>query len=164
MTAAALLFYVIGERLYELILSRRHARALLARGAHEVGASHYPMMVALHVMWLVAIVGWVAVTASPVVTGVLLLYGLLQGLRFWVMASLGPYWTTRIITLPQTPLVARGPYRYLRHPNYVVVALEIAVLPLVFGAWHIALIFSALNAAMLWVRIRAENAALAERR
>ena len=90
----------------------------------------------------------------------LIAYVLLQGLRFWVMGTLGPYWTTRIITLPDTPLITGGPYRFLRHPNYVVVTLEVALLPLVFGAWHIAAVFTVLNALMLRTRIRAENAAL----
>jgi len=92
------------------------------------------------------------------------LYGLLLGFRLWVMVSLGPYWTTRIITLPQAPLVRRGPYRFMRHPNYAVVAAEIAVLPLVFGAWHIAVVFSLLNLLLLRLRIRVEDAALASRR
>ncbi|MGE0658964.1 MAG: isoprenylcysteine carboxylmethyltransferase family protein, partial [Reyranellaceae bacterium] len=88
----------------------------------------------------------------------------LQALRVWIVLSLGPYWTTRIVTVPGAPLVRRGPYRYLRHPNYVVVTGEIAVLPLIFGAWEIALVFSILNAALLWHRIRIENAALSTRR
>jgi len=87
----------------------------------------------------------------------------LQGLRVWVLATLGRYWTTRIITLPGAPLVRRGPYRWLRHPNYVVVAGEIAVLPLAFGAWQIAVVFSLANALVLWIRIRSEERALATR-
>ncbi len=162
--AAALLIYVIVERLLELVIARRNTQRLLARGAHEVGASHYPFMVALHVSWLAAIILWVVLAAPAVRIPFLVLYLFLQGLRIWVMASLGPYWTTRIITLADAPLVARGPYRFLRHPNYVVVVLEIMTLPLVFGAWHIALIFSLANAGMLWVRIRAENQAVSLRR
>ncbi len=160
----AILIYVVLQRLMELFVSHRNTKQLLARGAHEAGASHYPVMIAMHVSWIVAIVGWVLWTSPPVQSIFFLLFVLVQGLRMWTMMSLGPYWTTRIITLPRAPLVMAGPYKYLRHPNYVVVVLEIALLPLVYGAWHIAAVFSVLNAAMLWVRIRAENAALKPRR
>jgi len=156
----ALLAYVIAERLLELVIARRNTARLLARGAVEVGADHYPLMIALHVSWLAAIVAWVAITAPEVHTPLLIVYVLLQGLRFWVMGTLGPYWTTRIITLPDAPLITGGPYRFLRHPNYVVVTLEVALLPLVFGAWHIAAVFTVLNALMLRTRIKAENVAL----
>jgi len=156
----ALLAYVIAERLLELVIARRNTARLLARRAVEVGADHYPLMIALHVSWLAAIVAWVAITAPEVHTPLLIVYVLLQGLRFWVMGTLGPYWTTRIITLPDAPLITGGPYRFLRHPNYVVVTLEVALLPLVFGAWHIAAVFTVLNALMLRTRIKAENAAL----
>jgi methyltransferase len=120
-------------------------------------------MIALHVSWLAAIVTWVVVTEPSPNIPLLGLYAALQGLRFWVMATLGPYWTTRIITLRDAPLIKGGPYRFLRHPNYVVVTLEIALLPLVFGAWQIALVFTILNALMLRTRIVAENAALSGR-
>lgn len=159
----ALLVYVIVERLLELVIARRNTQRLFARGAQEAGASHYPFMVVLHAAWLMSILAW-AVLASPAVSvPFLVLFLALQGLRIWVMASLGPYWTTRIITLADAPLIKRGPYKFIRHPNYVVVVLEIATLPLVFGAWQIAAIFSVLNAAMLWVRIRAENRVLSAR-
>ena len=158
--AAALLIYVIVERVLELVVAGRNTRRLVASGAQEVGASHYPIMVALHVTWLVAVIGWVATAAPTVSEPFFTFYAILQGLRFWVMASLGKYWTTRIITLPNMPLVKRGPYRFLRHPNYIVVALEVVTLPLVYGAWHIAVIFSALNGAMLWFRIDIENRAI----
>jgi methyltransferase len=150
------------ERIAELVRARHNTRALLARGAVEVGAGHYPLLVLLHGAWLVALL--YAVPADRVPSwGWLGAFVLLQGLRLWVLASLGPYWTTRIITLPGAPLVRRGPYRFLRHPNYVVVAAEIAVLPLAFGAWRIALVFSALNLALLAWRIRIEQQALAPR-
>ena len=160
---ATLLIYVIVERLLELVIANRNTRRLLTRGAYEVGASHYPYMVGLHVAWLAAIVGWVAWTAPQLSPPPLVLYMILQGLRLWVIASLGPYWTTRIITLPEAPLVRSGPYRYLRHPNYFVVVLEIATLPLVFGAWHLAVIFSLLNAAVIWLRVSVESRALGRR-
>jgi methyltransferase len=154
------LFYVVVERLAELVISSRNTRRLRARGSHEVGASHYPFMVAMHVAWLVAIMLWVAIMSPAINMVFLLIYALIQIPRFWVMVSLGEYWTTRIISVPNAPLVRRGPYKFARHPNYIVVVLEIAALPLVFGAWHIAAIFSVLNAVMLWVRIRCENGTL----
>ncbi len=162
--ATALLVYVIVERLLELVIARRNTARLMARGAVEAGAAHYPVMIVMHVSWLVAIVAWAAVTPRDVSVPLLALFLLLQMFRIWVMLSLGEYWTTRIITLPDAPLVRRGPYKFLRHPNYVVVVLEIALLPLVFGAWQIAVVFSVLNAAMLWVRIRAEDEVLSVRR
>ena len=159
----AILAYVIAERLLELVIAGRNTRKLLARGAREAGAEHYPLMVALHMSWLASVITWAALTPPHVNTPLLAAYIVLQALRLWVMATLGPYWTTRIITLPDAPLVRRGPYRFLRHPNYMVVTLEIAVLPLVFGAWPLAAIYTMLNAAMLWVRIHAENTALSLR-
>ena len=117
----------------------------------------------LHGSWLAAL--WLLVPAdAPVIWPLLVLFALLQAARLWVIASLGRYWTTRIITVPGAPLVRRGPYRWIKHPNYLVVAAEIAVLPLAFGAWEIALVFSALNALLLYHRIRVEEAALAPRR
>jgi methyltransferase len=146
------------ERLFELWLSRRNTRRLLAQGAHEVGAAHYPMIVAVHVLWLAAL-WWLAPT-RPIDGFWLGLFALLLVARIWVIEALGPRWTTRIIVLPDAPLVKRGPYRFVDHPNYVVVAGEIAVLPLVFGLWQVALIFTLLNAAVLAIRIREENRAL----
>ncbi len=158
-----LIAYVVIERLVELVIDRRNRRMLLAKGAHEVGADHYPAMVAMHVSWLASVVAWAIFGNVVFVPLLAVLYGVVQPLRFWVMASLGPYWTTRIITLPDAPLVKRGPYRFLKHPNYVVVVLEVALLPLALGAWSLAVLFSLLNAAMLWRRISVENTALAVR-
>ena len=126
----------------------------------EVGAGHYPLLVSLHIAWLGALVVMVPADA-PLRMPPLILYIAVQGLRYWAMAALGENWTTRIITVPGRTPVRHGPYRYLRHPNYLVVACEIAVLPLIFGAWRIALLFTMLNGAMLAHRIRIENAALA---
>jgi methyltransferase len=123
--------YVLLERLLELLWAQRNTRRLLDEGAVEHGASHYPYFVLLHASWLVAIVFSVA-PGAPVNWLWLGVYALLQIGRAWVMASLGRFWTTRIITPSGAPLVARGPYRYFRHPNYIVVTGEIAVLPLVF--------------------------------
>jgi len=154
---------VMLQRLGELLYGRRNERHLRKNGGVEHGMTHYPLMVALHCGWLLALALLVARDTSVRVPW-LIVYIALEGLRLGVMASLGRYWTTRIITLPGVPLVRRGPYRYLRHPNYLVVACEIAILPLVFGAWGLALIFSVLNAGMLWWRIRIENAALEAQR
>ena len=158
-----LLVAVALARLAELLYARHNTRRLLAQGAQEHGAGHYPLIVLLHASWLASLALFVPADA-PAVPALLILFLLVQLLRIWVLASLGRFWTTRIITLPGAPLVRKGPYRFLRHPNYLVVVLEIALLPLSFGAWHIALIFSLLNAAMLSWRIREENFALAKRR
>ncbi|WP_193370672.1 isoprenylcysteine carboxyl methyltransferase family protein [Pelagibius marinus] len=156
------LLLVAAQRLAELAYARRNTRRLKAEGAYESGAGHYPFLVAVHLLWLVSLAVFVPAEQAPnwALLGVFLL---LQGLRVWVLASLGRYWTTRVITLPDAPLVRRGPYRFLRHPNYLVVAGEIAVLPLAFGAWEIAVIFSLANAAVLAWRIRCEERALSGR-
>jgi methyltransferase len=159
----AILGLVAGQRLGELVIANRNTRMLKARGALELGAEHYPFLIALHALWLAALLAWVTIHDPRINFVLLVIFVGLQAARLWVLWALGPYWTTRIITLPGVPLVRRGPYRFVRHPNYIVVALEIAVLPLVFGAWLLAVVFSALNAAALYVRIRAENRALALR-
>lgn len=153
---------VAAQRLAELAYARRNTRDLLAEGAHETGAGHYPLVVAVHALWLAALAVFVPADQPPN-WALLGIFAVLQGLRLWVLASLGRYWTTRIITLPGAPLVRRGPYRFLKHPNYLVVAGEILVLPLAFGAWEIALIFSLANAAVLAWRIHCESRALSER-
>ena len=154
----AILGFVTVQRLAELALSHRNTKALLARGAREHGAAHYPLIVAVHAAWLAAL--WLLAPGRAVSWPLIGLFGLLQLLRLWVLVTLGPRWTTRIIVLPDAPLVAGGPFRFIRHPNYAVVAGEIAVLPLAFGLWEVALAFSLLNAAILAVRIRAEERAL----
>ena len=157
--SVAVLALVTLQRLAELLLARRNAGRLLARGGVEVGAGHYPFIVAWHAAWLDGL--WIMAWDRPVAPLWMSLFVLLQLLRIWVIATLGDRWTTRIIALPGAPLVRRGPYRVLSHPNYAVVVAEIAVLPIAFGLPAYALIFSVLNAAMLWVRIRVENRALA---
>jgi methyltransferase len=159
----ALLGLVVLQRLGELVYAHRNTARLLAQGGRERGARHYPLIVLLHLAWLAAMAVLVPAETQPLWPWPALFF-LLQAGRLWVLASLGPYWTTRIITLANAPLVRHGPYRFLKHPNYLVVALEIAVLPLVFGAWQIALVFSLLNALILAHRIRIEDSALAERR
>ena len=155
----AILALVTLQRLGELWLSNRNTRRLLAQGAREYAPAHYPLIVAVHVLWLAAL--WWLAPGRSVDAAWLLLFGAIEVARVWVLASLGPRWTTRIIVLPDTPLVRRGPYRFVSHPNYMVVAAEIAVLPLVFGLWRVALVFTLLNAAVLAIRIREESRALA---
>jgi methyltransferase len=154
-----LLGFVVVQRLVELLYARRNTVRLLADGAVEHGRNQYVFIVALHGAWLASIALFVAPDTRPE-TGWLLAFGALQLFRIWILASLGRRWTTRIIVLPDAPLVRRGPYRYLRHPNYLLVAAEIAVLPMIFGAWKIALIFTIATAFLLVWRIRVEEVAL----
>lgn len=151
------------QRIAELIYAQRNTERLLAIGGVEAGASHYPLIVLLHAAWLITMAVVIPPTRQPD-WWLIALYVLLQPLRIWTIATLGPYWTTRIITVPNAPLVRGGPYRFFRHPNYVVVCAEIAILPLAFGAVEIAIIFSILNAALLSYRIRLEERTLAARR
>lgn len=150
------------QRLGELFYAQRNTQALRARGAIEYASWQHPLFIALHASWLLSLALFVPAHQIPNWYLIALFFAL-QGLRVWVIASLGPAWTTRIISLPGTPLVRSGPYRLMRHPNYAIVAAEIAVLPLAFGALTLALVFSLLNAVLLAVRIRAEEDALASR-
>jgi methyltransferase len=156
--AVAVLAIVTVQRLAELALSSRNTRLLLAKGAREVGRWHYAPLVALHACWLGGL--WLLAPVRGVSLGLLALFVVLQIARLWVLATLGERWTTRIIVLPNAPLVLSGPYRLLRHPNYCIVAAEILVLPLAFGLVMFACVFTALNAIVLWVRIREEDAVL----
>ncbi len=151
-------------RLIELRIAERHRRSLLARGGFEAGAGHYPWMVALHTAFLISCPLEVWLLGRPFIPllagAMLVLLVLAVGLRWWVIATLGERWTTRILCVPGAPPVTGGPFRVLRHPNYLAVVTEIAALPLVHTAWITALAFSVLNAWLLRVRIRAEEAAL----
>jgi methyltransferase len=155
----AVLALVTVQRIGELALARRNTARLKTEGAVEAGAGHYPAIVALHAAWLIGL--WLLAWDVPPNNPLLFLFGVLQVLRVWVLASLGRRWTTRILVLPGQPLVRTGLYRWLRHPNYAVVVAEIAVLPLAFGLVWYALVFSALNAGVLAIRIKAENEAIA---
>lgn len=161
--AFAILAAVAAQRLVELAWARRNTKRLRAQGAVEAGARHYPLIVLLHVTWLSAIALFLprptVIYAVP-----LAVFVALQFCRIWILLTLGPYFTTRIITLPGAALMRTGPYRFVRHPNYVVVTGEILSLPLAFGEPLVALVFTLLNAAMLYWRIRVEDAALAPRR
>lgn len=160
----SLLLLVTLQRLGELVYARSNTRRLVAGGAIEIGAGHYPIMILLHASWLLALWAMVATNSVEFWWPAALAFLVVQMLRVWVLASLGRFWTTRILVLPQAPLVQRGPYRFFRHPNYIVVAMEVALLPLGLGSWRLALGFSLANAAMLAWRIRVEEAALAPRR
>lgn len=158
-----LIALVILARLVELIYAQRNTRRLLSEGAVEIGQAHYPLIVALHGAWIVAMLVFIPAGEPPQWIW-LALFLLLQVARLWVLLSLGRFWTTRIISLPDTPLIRRGPYRFFSHPNYLVVELEVVTFPLAFNAWAIAVVFGIANAAMLAWRIRIENGALAPRR
>jgi methyltransferase len=161
----ALVALIVLERLGELFLARRNRRRLLARGAIEAGESHYPWMVLLHTALLVACLAEVwglRRPPVPLLAGISL--AVLAGtmaLRYWAITTLGDRWTTRILVLPGEPVVHGGPYRWLRHPNYVAVVLEVAALPLVHTAWWSAIVFSVANVFLLRLRIRKEEEALA---
>lgn len=157
--AATILALVTLQRIGELILSRYNTARLKARGAIEIGANHYPLLVSVHAAWLMAL--WIWGRDQDVNLVVLALFVALQGFRLWILATLGPRWTTRIIVLPGEPLITSGPYRYFSHPNYAVVAAEIALLPLALHLPWLALVFTGLNAAVLAIRIRVESRALA---
>jgi len=157
--------FVAAQRLLELRYSRRNERRLRARGAVERGAGHYPWMVGIHALWLgsTLVEGLLRGPEPPVWWPLpLAAFLLVQPLRYWAILSLGENWNVRVLVLPGTRLVRVGPYRYFPHPNYIVVAVEISTFPLIFGAWITAVVFSLLNAALLFVRIRTENRALRE--
>jgi methyltransferase len=153
-----LIAFLVAQRLAELALAQWNTLRLRTAGAVEFGTAHYPLLVALHVAWLLAL--WVAGHDKAVDPFWLIGFVLLQAGRLWVIASLGRRWTTRVIVLPGRAPLARGPYRFIKHPNYLIVALEIAVVPLALGLPRLALAFSLANAAVLTWRIRVENRAL----
>ncbi|MEU6279295.1 isoprenylcysteine carboxyl methyltransferase family protein [Streptomyces sp. NPDC047028] len=160
-----LLVLAVGaERVAELVVARRNAAWTRSRAGVEHGRGHYPVMVALHTALLGCCLLEPALAHRPFVPALawpmLALTILAQGLRWWCIGTLGPYWNTRVIVVPGARLVGAGPYRYLRHPNYVAVVVEIAALPLVHSAWLTATGFTLANALLLTVRVRCENAAL----
>lgn len=159
----AIVVFLVVQRVVELAWAGRNARRMRAVGAVEHGSGHYPFFVLLHGCWLASLALLVPADAQ-LDTGWLAVFVILQAARIWVIATLGRYWTTRILTLPGAPLVHDGPFRLVRHPNYLVVALEIPVVPLIAGAWQIAFVFGMLNLLLLGWRIRVEDRALAPRR
>jgi methyltransferase len=156
--ALIILSLVTLQRLSELVIAKRNTAGLIAKGAVEHGAFHYPVMVLLHASWLAGLwwFGWNASIIWPL----MLLYIALQAFRIWILATLGSRWTTRILTVPDETLVARGPYKYIRHPNYLLVLLEVPLLPLAFSMTWFAALYAVLNIAMLAWRIRIEDQAL----
>jgi methyltransferase len=163
-----LVVLVAGERLGELAISRRHERRLRARGAVEAGAGHFPAMAALHAAWLAACPLEVWLLGRPLLPPLAAAAGLAlaltMALRYWVIATLGDRWCTRILVPPGEPPVTTGPYRWLRHPNYLAVAVEVFALPLIHTAWLTAALLGGANLAILAVRIRTEDRALAAAR
>ena len=157
----AIIGFLVFQRLVELGIARRNHRALVARGAIEFGRRHYPALVALHAGWLLALLGTID-PQTPVSIPLLAVFLLLECGRVWVVVTLGSRWTTRVMVVPGAKRIRAGPYRYVNHPNYLIICGEIAVVPLMFGAWTLALIASALNLLALRTRIRVENKALAE--
>ena len=160
--ATIILLFVAFQRGIELAYSARNTARLRQRGGVEFGGGHYPLMVVLHAAWLASIAA--GIVRDPMIRPFpLLIFAVLQILRIWVIVTLGPFWTTRVMSVPGDPLVRRGPYRYIRHPNYWIVIGEIAALPLAFGQVVNAVIFSVLNLLLIAWRVRIENAALAPR-
>ena len=153
--------FLVVQRLGELVFARRNHRALVAQGAIEVGERHYTLLVALHSGWLLALLGMIE-PWTPVSMPLLAVFVLLQCGRVWVIMTLGSRWTTRVIVLPGATRIRSGPYHYVNHPNYLIVCGEIAVVPLMFGAWTLAVFASVLNLLVLRTRLRVENKALAE--
>ncbi len=156
---AWLVAFLIAQRLAELVFAQRNTMRLRAAGAVEFGESHYYLVVALHAFWLLGL--WLFGHNRDVSPMGLSLFALLQAIRLWVLLNLGRRWTTRVLVLPGAPKVTGGPYRWIRHPNYCVVVAEIALVPMILGLPHFALIFSIANGALLFERIRVENKALA---
>ena len=156
--AVIFLGFIILQRLSELAIARHNTVRLLAKGAHEVGAAHYPAMVTMHSAWIVCLV--IFGHDEQVAFGWLAGFVILQLFRLWILETLGPRWTTRIIILDE-PLVVRGPFKFVSHPNYVLVVAELIVAPMVLGLVWVAVVFTVLNAAMLRVRIGVEHKALA---
>jgi methyltransferase len=157
-----ILILVTLQRGGELVIARRNTAALLASGGHEVGAAHYPLIVMFHSAWLFGL--WVLARDQPVNWFLMGAFLILQAIRIWVLATLGQRWTTRIIIMPTKPLVLGGPFQFLKHPNYIVVALEIFILPLAFGLIWFAALSGVINLCILAYRIRIEEQALSPQR
>ena len=153
--------FIIVLRLVELAYASRNEKRLRALGAVEYGKGHYPFMILLHTSFFCSlIIEYILKDYPGYFASLIAIYFILLGFKVWVIASLGAYWNTKILRVPNAPLVASGPYKFLKHPNYVVVVFEIALIPLAFHLYVTAILFSILNAIMLYVRIREENRAL----
>lgn len=153
----------IVQRLSELVIARRNEKWLLSQGAVQYGQEHYPFMIALHTLFIVSIITEYILRGKPAIDWLfLVLFLLVLSFKFWALSSLGKYWNTKIYRVPGVYPVKKGPYKFLKHPNYMEVVLEIAIIPLVFHLYYTTIIFTLLNAAMLWVRIGVENKVWAE--
>lgn len=161
MTFILFISFIIFVRIEELLLSKSNEKWLLQNGAVEYGNKHYPFILALHVLFIFSLI-FEYIIRQPLSFSIfmLFLYFLLLSFKTWFIASLGKYWNTRINRIPNSPLIMKGPYAYIKHPNYLIVIAEIAVIPLVFHLYYTAIVFSLLNSIMLFVRIREENRAL----
>ena len=157
-TNIVILSLVTLQRLVELYIAHRNTRRLLERGGFEVASGHYPLIVVLHTIWLAGL--WYLALKLEVSWPWIFAYLVLEAARGWIIAALGSRWTTRIIVVPGETLVDEGPYKYFRHPNYMVVAGEIFILPMAFGLWWYAILFAALNGGLLYWRIKSEDEAL----
>jgi methyltransferase len=157
-TIITILGLVTLQRLLEVYIAHRNTKRLIARGGFEVGSGHYPLIVALHALWLAGL--WYLAWNQSVSWPWIFAYLVLEAARGWIIAALGSRWTTRIIVVPGETLVEEGPYKYFRHPNYMVVAAEIFILPMAFGLWLFAVLFAAANIGLLYWRIRSEDEAL----
>ena len=157
------LSFVITQRLAELFIARKNEEWMLRKGAKEYFPDHYKFIVMLHITFLVSFVSEVIIfqhSLSPIWPGLLILFGFTQLLRVWAIASLGRFWNTKIIILPKANIVMKGPYKFIRHPNYLIVGLEILLIPLLFQAYFTAIVFTILNAVVLSIRIPLEEKAL----
>ena len=160
-----LLLVTILQRIGEFLASRKNQRRLRAAGAVEYGAAHYPVLALFYLLWLTGMVFeavWIPRTISPFWLALLAIWLFAEIVRFMTIRALGSRWTTRVLVLPNEEPVTTGPFRYLRHPTYFVTAIEIAVLPLMFGCYITAVTFSIVGSVMMFVRIRSENLAWKE--
>ncbi len=163
--ALGLMTFIISQRLVELWWANRNTKRLISLGGKEFSPKHYSLIVALHTTWIVAIL--VLILQNPAVelsTMYLTFFAILTAFRAWILVTLGSYFTTKIISLPGAPLRRSGPYRYMRHPNYLLVVCEIVVVPMIFGFWQIALFWGSVNVAVLYYRVKEEDKALSQRR
>ncbi len=160
--AVVLIAYVFLQRIAELAIAQRNTRRLIKEGGHEFGRKGYPLFIVLHTLWLLSLVA-LAVPQGQPSAPLLAAFVAVQGLRYWALLTLGRWWTTRLISARDFPRVKRGPYRFISHPNYLVVVLEIALVPLMLNETTVAIVFSVLNAMLLFWRIRMENRVLGKR-
>ena len=159
----AFISFLILQRLSELLIARRNEKWLLSQGAVQYGQSHYPFMIAMHTLFIVSIIVEYYLRGGTQISWIFLgIFLAVLLFKFWALSSLGKYWNTKIYRIPGVYSVKRGPYKFLKHPNYMEVVCEIAIIPLVFHLYYTAIVFTVLNAIMLSVRIRVENRVWAE--